>query len=340
MPDTLGSLRAEILLELRGDLNSADDQPLINSKINNALENIFMAMMKVQVARFLGEDSPVTVNLTVGTERLNLVSIADPLVAPVLAQVAAGNLAQRTINVEYTLVSESGSETLPSPQSQLVVNVNNLLQVNAPANPGNAFGWNVYAGQNNLALQNQQPLPFSIANWQEPATGVQDYPDAQTVPPITNTTADNIAYIKHLEIITSDTLRRAWNQYDIDSEIGRRYGRTLSSASEFQTYVWDLINGHRLEFRPPMGLTFSPRYFYIAKPRRLRYDQAEIPYQNISGVHDFLVNYAIGQLKLALDEYLSSQGYTNAAKENKAEIISALTQEDWSKNTRVVPHLF
>jgi len=159
-------------------------------------------------------------------------------------------------------------------------------------------------------------------------------------PPSENSTADNIAYITHLEVRTSDTLLRAWNQYDIDSEIMRRYGRTLSSASEYQTYVWDLINGNRFEVRPAAGLQFNPRYFYVAKPRRLRYDQAEIPYVQITGVHEFLVNKAVSRLKLALDEYLAQQAWSADTETVRMSILRALTQENWNKSTRIQPHLF
>lgn len=339
--DTLGSLRAEILLELRGDLATPEDQPLINAKINNALEAIFLAMMRVQLARFFGSDQPATFSLAAGQERVQLTSISDPANAPVAAAVAGGALAGRAYKLSYTFVTESGSETNPSPVTVLNVGANQLAQITSPAEPaGGAFGWNLYAGVNNVALQNEQPIPFSVANFVEPATGFQDYPDAQQVPPSSNQTADNISYITHLEIITSDTLRRSWNQYDLDSEVMRRYARTLSSASEYQTYVWDLINGRTIEIRPPAGTAFTPRYFYVAKPRRLRYDQAEIPYQSIAGVHEFLTNQAISDLKLALDEYLSSQGYAQKAAAGKVEILKSLLQESWNKNARVMPHLF
>ena len=359
MSDTLGSLRQELLLWLRGDLATQDDVPLLNSCINDAIESVWMAMMQVQLARFLGVDSPVTFTLPAGAERVQLVSIADPQAAPVLGPFAGGQLPQRSILVGYTYVTESGSETQLSPTANLVVPLNNRGQVTAPAPVAGAFGWNCYVSVSNapglMALQNQQPLPFN-ALYQEPVTGWQDYPGAQqgppqaqaatgvtpagSPPPSENSTADNISWIKHLEVRTSDTLLRSWNEYDLDSEIMRRYGRTLSSASEFQTYVWDLVNGNRLEIRPSAGLTFTPRYFYVAKPRRLRYDQADIPYVSIAGVHKFLVRQALSDLKLSQDEYLASQGFEGKADKEKADILKSLRMEDWNKNTRVQPHLF
>ncbi len=347
MSDTLGSLRQEILLELRGDLAADTDVPLLNAKINNALEAVWMAMMKVQLARFFGSEGPVSFTLAAGAQRVQLVSIPDPT-----AQISAvadnvnAPLPARVITLTYTYVTESGSETnLSTLPFGLGLAAGQICQVNPPPKPsGGAFGWNLYAQSssdpNNVpVLQNQQPLPFGVV-YTEPITGFQDYPNFQQLAPTSNATADNISYITHLEIQTSDTTLHAYNQYDIDSLAMRGLAATLASASEYQTYAWDLINGNTIEIRPPAGSTLLPRYFYVAKPRRLRYDQAEIPYQNISGVHEFLTNKAIADLKLTIDEYISAQAYVGAATSIKAEIISALAQENWAKNTRVTPFLF
>lgn len=359
MPDTLGSIRAEILGWMRGDYASDADRPLVNSAINDAVEDIWNSMIQVQLARFFGLDSPVSFTLAAGLERVQLVLIPDPVTPPVGVTIAGGALGNRTYALAYTYVTESGAETLPSPVQNLVIAANNLAQVPAPAAVPNAIGWNLYASASNtialLGLQNQQPLPFSVP-FNEIPLGWVDFPGAQQQPGVTqsssvatpgsvgvpseNTTADNIAWITHMEVRTSDTLLRAWNQYDIDSELFRRYGRELSSASEYQTYVWDLINGNRLEVRPSAGMQFTPRYFYIARPRRLRYDQGAIPYTGITGVHEFVVTKAISKLKLGIDEYLASQQWDAKATGTRTQIIAGLTQELWSKNTRISPHLF
>lgn len=340
MSDTLGSLRSEILGWLRGDMATTDDVVLVNAAINDALEDIWMSMMRVQLARFFGTDSPVSFTLAAGAQRVQLVSIADPTIPLVPGQGAGGALGARTYSFSYTFVTESGSETNDSQTVQLAVNPNNIAQIPAPAEPaGGAFGWNLYAGQQNIALQNQQPIPFGIT-YNEPLTGFLDYPDAQQTPPSSNQTADNISWIAHMEIVHSDQTMQAWNEADIDSAVMRKYAATIASASEYQGYAWDLINGRTLEFRPPAGMTFNPRYFYVAKPRRLRYDQAEIPYVSIAGVHEFLTSKAISPLKLALDEYLSAEAWDGKAEKVRMNVMLSLTQEDWKKNTRVVPHLY
>jgi hypothetical protein len=344
MADTLASLRTEVVNWLRGDMDADTDVPLVNSAINDAIEKAWIGMMQVQLARFVGADSPVTFTLPSGAERVQLVSIADPVTGPVLAQIVAGALPARTINGAFTYVTESGAETLPSPTVQFLTTINNLATAALPANPNilNAIGWNFYASVSpdlNLALQNQQPIPFNVT-WQEPLSGVLDYAAAQQTVPLKNNTADNISWILHMEVRTSDTLLRAWNQSDIDSMLFRQFARTLSSASEYQAYAWDLINGNRLEFRPQTGAAFTPRYFYIAKPRRLRYDQAEIPYLEIGGVREYYVNFAVSKLKLALDEYLAFQAWSSQAAQGLLDVKLGLTQEDAYKNKRIAPHLY
>lgn len=346
MADTLASLRNEVVAWLRGDMDADTDIPLVNSAINDAIERAWIGMMQVQLARFVGADSPVTFALPSGAERVQLVSVIDPgaAVSPVLGSVAGGVLPQRTLNCAFTYVTESGAETLPSNTSQTVVLANSLLTAQLPSQTDvlNAIGWNLYAAVSpylNLALQNQAPIPFNVA-WQEPNTGVVDYPVFQQTVPLKNNTADNISWILHMEVRTSDTLLRSWNQSDIDSMLFRQFARTLSSASEYQAYAWDLINGNRLEFRPQTGAAFNPRYFYIAKPRRLRYDQAEIPYLEIGGVREYYTNYAVSKLKLALDEYLAFQAWSTGAAQQLLDVRLGLTQEDAYKNKRIAPHLY
>jgi hypothetical protein len=348
MPDTLADIRNEVLRYLRGDLDSDDDKILVNATINDSIESIWMAMIQAKLNRFIGKDSPVTFQLAANTERVRLISVTDPAIAPLTFQNAGGVFAQRNVSAAYTYVTESGSETLPSPISAQVVNANNLLFVQLPgvqANILNAIGWNVYcvvAPDAVLSLQNQDPIPFNIG-WQEPPSGIVDYPVSQQTVPLVNSTGDNISWIKHLEVRTSDTLLRAWNQSDIDSAMFRQFAQTLGSASEYQTYMWDLINGNQLEIRPQTGLAFTgalaPRYFYIAKPRRLRYDQATVPYTEITGVHAYVVRETVSILKLVLDEYLAHQAYGALADKEQMKILTALLQEDWSRDTRISPHV-
>lgn len=344
MADSLASIRQEIIGWLRGDMDADSDIDTINAAINDSIEKAWIGMMQVQLARFVGADSPVSFTLPAGTERLQLVSIADPAVGPVLGSYVAGAQLQRTINCAYTYVTESGTETLPSPTVQRVVAANSLLTAQLPnqANLPNAIGWNLYASvlpDLNLGLQNKVPIPINIA-YQEPVGGVIDYAQAQQTVPMVNATADNISYILHMEVRTSDTLLRSWNQADIDSVLLRQFGRTLASGSEYQNYAWDLINGRTLEIRPKTGAAFNPRYFYIAKPRRLRYDAATIPYTEIAGFHTYVVDRSISKLKLSLDEYLAFQAWSTEAAGQLLDVKLGLSQENQGKNNRITPHLY
>lgn len=354
MSDTLKSLRNEIIGLMRGDYESDSDIPVVNSCINDAIESIWTSIIQVRMAKLLGLDSPVTFTLASGTERVRLVSIQDPTNPLILSGTAGGNLPGRQYNVSFTWVTESGSETLPNPVVNQNVGANQLLMVQLPSigggysgPPVGAIGYNLYVGQQNQALQNQQPitpLPSVPGGpgvpYIEPITGFQDYPTFQQQPPILNTTGDNISFITHMEHRTSDQALHAWNRYDLDSMIMRRFARTLASSSEFQNYVWELNGDGTLEFRPMTGTAFTPRYWYVARPRRLRYDQSEIPYVGITGVHEFLKAYAIAQLKLSLDEYLANQAWDTRAEKARLGIVLALTEENVNRNNRIKPYLY
>lgn len=347
MTDTLRSLRAILQKECRGDFaGSTDEDDIVNDAINDAVESIWMAMMQCHLARFFGADSPVTFALPTNTERYRIVSIPDPTTAITFNNVVSGALPLRTYYIASTYVTESGSETLMSPVQTVVVPANSLVQIQGtlPFVPG-AFGYNVYASKVNaglMVLQNQQPVSLAT-NWLEPVTGVVDFgttPDATQAPPLTNTTADNLSWIQHLEHRTANNALHAWNQVEIDSQVMRRMAAVQSSASEYQSYVWELTGNGVLEFRPMTGSSFSPRYWYISKPRRLRYDQAEIPYVSIVGVHKFIKAQAKSDLYLGVNEFMNSQGWQQKSDKEKFDIQMSLMQELWNKNTRVVPHLW
>lgn len=350
--DTMGSLAAEVTRWLRGDLIDTDGQQQIRDSLNDAMESLWIGMMQATVARLVGANSPATFSLASGAERVQLASVPDPLTSiGIVSTMAGGALPQREGNFAYTLVTESGSETNMSPASgQQLCAANNLFQLpvsaGLPAPVSGAFGWNLYAQMQvvggfldaGFALQNQQPLPFGVTI-NEPPSGWIGYPTNQQLPPIANTTGDNIAYIQHLEVVLSDTTKRAWDQFGIDSTIMRKMAATISSSSEYQPYVWDLLNGTTMEMRPVAGMTFNPRYWYVAKPRRIRYDQADIPYGNIAGTHEYLRSKALELCKLSLEEYVATDAWATRAATALAAIQQALLQENWSKEQKVAPYM-
>jgi hypothetical protein len=348
-PGTLGAVAAEVTRWLKGDLRNTQGQAQIRDAINDAISALWMSAIKVKLSRFIGTDSPVTLQIGSNVERIQFAAVNDPLNPPVAVGAANPNaiLPVRTIKFCMTVVTESGSETNPSPLAtaitggvgQLFAAESGIPQPSSvPQTPG-VVGWNLYAGQNNLGLQNQQPIPFGVT-WIEPLSGVQDYPNAQQQPPITNTTYDSLAYIEHLEAQMPDGTHIAWNQSSIDSNMMRRLARIFPNASQYQTFVWDILNGNVMELRPQTGIAFTTRYWYVSKPRRLRYDQARLPYTQLMGAYEFYRDFAIMKCKLSLEEYLAFQAWQGVTQAEMNAILESLNQENWGVDARVVPYLY
>jgi hypothetical protein len=354
LPDTLKTIRTSVLNWLRGDYALATDVPTVNEAINDAIAAIWNQMILTQYERLFGAQlggTPLTFNAPAGAQRVQLTSIADPTVAPVVGNVGGGALPLRSYQLLYTWVTESGTETGPSPVTAAVnIPANTLANISPPSAPTSGFppfGWNLYSTgpSNNPALtvlQNQDPIGLGVT-FTEPVAGFKDYGTTNQYdqqPPVENTTGDNIAWIDHLEVVTSDTLMRSWNQVSLDSEVMRRMARTLSSASEYQHYVWDLVGDNVIEIRPPLGLTFTPRYWPVLRPRRLAYDQALVPYVYIQGVREFIVSKAVADLKLGVDEYLAFKAWSDKAGTASMDVKLAMLAENWKKDSRIVPHLW
>ncbi len=200
MVNTLGGLKEQVILWLNGE----NCQPeLITEAINDALESLWMSLMLAALNVFMG--GPLNVTFNAGDQRVTLVSIADPLIAPTVTDVASDDAARASVAyyISYTYVTESGSETLASPQTQHTTATGKLCSTAAPAFVPGAIGWNLYsapypnAGSVLPVLQNDAPLSFSVASV-EPETGYTMDPNGP-VTPTENTTGDNIAYIRHLE---------------------------------------------------------------------------------------------------------------------------------------------
>lgn len=101
-----------------------------------------------------------------------LVKPAMPLVS-----IQTGGFSAQSIFVQTTWTDAHGSESAPSPINGQVLSgaaeVAIAMAEGALNSPATAVGWNVYAGtlENNLTLQNSQPLPVG-ATWQVPGSGL------------------------------------------------------------------------------------------------------------------------------------------------------------------------
>src|SRR6266446_4591963 len=198
MPDTLGSLRAEVQDWLAGD---TVPDARINTAINDGIESLWLTLIRACLSIFMG--GPSNVSFSAASERTTLVSITDPTAAPAASNVAGGALGNRNYFITFTYATESGTETLESLVNPFAATLNNLCQVQSPAFSEGAIGWNCYAGSvtGRRAKQNDEPIRFGD-DFLEPESGFSDEPQLPS-PPIENTTGDNIFYIRHLELLTT-----------------------------------------------------------------------------------------------------------------------------------------
>lgn len=339
---TFGYYKGRVAAELKED----EDPILIGNKINDAVESLFESILLVCVQQFM--QGPIqSISMAPGSERTTLVSIPDPLVAPTPSQIGIANALPfpRTGYFAYTWVTESGSETNLSPLASFTINfANQVFYVpGAPlpsTSPVGAIGWNLYASYNpagQLALQNSVPLDFTV-QWQEDAAiGIITDPDSPA-PPTANTTADNIFYMKVIEAQNLDLTWTRWEGASIDGLMFQRAARNLPVASTYQSYAWDILRGNQLEIRPAAGMQLNPRHFYVAKPRRIRFDNAELPFQNFAA-EEFIINFAISRVNLTNREYEAHQIWEGLADKKRLQTLQAIGDSNVQRQTRITPYM-
>lgn len=340
---TFGYIKGRVLAELKEN----EDPTLIGNKINDGIESLWESILLINVQSFMqGPVQNVTFNS--GDERQTLVTIVDPVTPLVPVAIAvANNLAQpRTRYYAFSLVTESGSETLLSPVAPLVIAVNDqVASIPAPAvpalSPVGAIGWNLYASDNpagRMALQNSQPIDFGVSWQEDPVAGVIDDPDLPAAP-ASNTTADNIFYLKFFQVQNQDGTWTTWQGTDIDSLAMQRASRNLPVASTYQSYAWDILNNHQIEIRPKAGMTLNPRYFYVAKPRRLRFDNASVPFQNFAA-EEFLINFAKSRTWLDKHEYDAHRIFESLADKKRLQLLQAVGDQQIKRQDRITPYMY
>lgn len=332
MIDTLGSLKADVLDWLE---ESTLSQSRVNGAINDGIESLWETLIRVCVSLFM--NGPVTISVASGAERVFVTTVTDPSVAPTVTDVVDGALLQHTVVVAYTLVTESGTETLPSPATTHVTAANNVASVAAPAFVANAIGWNCYMGSSSARLAKQNDEPIDFANtFQEPTNGEIDLPNRPTVP-TQNTTGDDICYIRHLECQMPDSTYKKYAATDIDSLLMQRAAGSIATTSQYQNYYWDLINQQQLEFRPTPAIGFTPRYFYIKRPRRLRFDSAPLPFLTFPSIA-FLRSFALSRLSLSIREFESAEAWDKVSETERSRCELAVLQMNQPRNQYITPY--
>lgn len=333
MSDTLGSLKSEIREWLFGERLS---ETIFSTAINDGIESLWETLMKASLDLFMS--GPTTVSFAAAAERATIVSVADPTTAPVVGSAVSGALAQHTVHAARTLVTESGTETLPTATGSAVIALNSVAVIPTATFVDGAIGWNCYAGTvaGRLCKQNDEPVAFG-SSYQEPDTGVVDNPNAPS-PPTANTTGDDIFYIRHLEVLTPNNVYKAFDAGDLDSLMMRRMAGSIAATSAYQNYAWDLINQRQLEIRPAAGLSMVPRYFYIKRPRRLRFDASPLPFLTFPSTA-FLRNYALAAIYLGIKEYSSADRYEKKAEMERQRCELAVVEMNRVKNDFISPYL-
>lgn len=305
----------------------------------DAIEHLFMQIMRLQVSLFLS--GPVNLTLAAASERQTLTSVADPVAGPVVANSGAASVLPALVGMSFTftLATDSGSETLESPATAFNRPLNGQSKLTSPAFVAGAIGYNVYAGSvaGRRTLQNSEPIPFGQDWVEDIQKGVTDAPNSP-LPPTDNTTADDLFYIRHLEVPTSNGGYKAWDQADIDSALMRSYSRLTASTSEYQSYAFDIINGRTVEVRPALGSALTPRYFYIKKPRRPRFLTAPFPFPTMPAQAWF--KYHIAEIYSAgIGELKQAAYFEKKATEELSALLQSVIQQSHAKDLTIQPHM-
>lgn len=339
---------ADMGVEVQDWLHERVKQPVWLAASNDAVESLWMELMQVSLSVFLG--GPTQVSIAAASERVQLISVSDPVAGPALANVAGGALAAPVYwDVRITFVTDSGTETLESPKATIQQLVNNVVQVASPvfavgaAFPRGAYGYNVYAGLTDATLvdsnqrvrQNDVPILFGasytqpVAGWRVNGNGIP--------PPQLNTTADDIAYIQQIDTQLSNGTRKSFAQADIGSTFMRGMMAGIASPNEYQSYAFDFINGDSFEIRPRTAAAINPEYFFVRKPRRVTNTGATIPFSGM--VHWAFLRYdAMAKISLGNREFFSANGWRAEADRELGKIKLSLGMQNNVKNTTVRPY--
>jgi len=343
MPTTLGEWKARIN-DWMGEIMR---DGILTDAINDAVESLWMAVMKANLSLMMG--GPVTLSIAAASERQQLVSIADPSAQPNGTYVSGGSFGILVLYAAHTFVTDSGSETKLSPINGPLISAGNQylrLSVNLPVSSGvpstgNILGVNYYVGDAPEDLAKQNPVPVPFVNEQAImvlGTPVVPFPQAPG-PPSENTTGDDIFYIRKLEVPLTSGGFKKWEQTDIDSQLMQLMSRTIAGTSEFQNYCYDLVNMRQLEIRPATGIAFpSSRYFYVHKPRRLRYDNSTLPFFNFTS-EPFIREKAMAKCHYANRDWDDSDKMEMRAAGTLLEITSSVAQMNWAKDQYIQPYM-
>jgi hypothetical protein len=306
---------------------------IVEDAVNDAYEELWMASILATLGRFTQGAVP----LTIATAKVQLISVQDPTANPTYVAVAGGALPARTYWVSIAYVTESGTTTLTAPAVQLSIPLNNLLQCPVQPPYPAAFAFMIYAGETLGTMVNQTPNGVQFnQSWTEPTTGINTG-DGQP-PPVMNTSGDNIFAISSLQVQNQDGTYNRWEAADVSSSFIQQQQLALPTGSSYQRQAYDLLGGGSLQIFPGPGASFPANYWYIAKPRRMMFYAAPLPFNDMPN-QSFIRQRSLADTLGHLSEFQGMGTWQGKADKQLAAITKALTVGNRQQNNRVRPYI-
>lgn len=325
--NTVGQLVASIIKWMREDI----DESLVIEAVSDSVVSLWETLVLINLSEYLG--GSVTAEFAPASDHADVVSIPDPVTEPGVVQEAGGELPDRVLtSLQFTWVTDSGSETLPSPNAALIART---LLANFKARvttgvafgslPNNAVGWNLYAYG---IKQNDVPIGINEM-WYEPDTGFRI--EGGDGLPTANTTGDDVWYIRTMSVDSEQGLRN-WEATEIGSNLWNTFSRFRQSNG---VHVYD-FDGSRILAQPAVASGLSVNYFYVKRPRALLFKNSTVPFRH-PGAVQFIKYNAQSLLHLSNHEYQASREWGMKAEGARMQIAVSANKKNVAKNVSVKP---
>jgi hypothetical protein len=333
---TIGALVARVK---RWFAEPVSDEAKVYDSLNDSIESIWMAAMLATLSKFTR--GPISQIFPANSSIVQIVSIPDPASGPVASAVNQGALPARTEYYAFSYVTDSGSMTLPSPLTPVVLAANQVAQVLPPPLLPDAIGWVVWGATDpaglTLGLQST-----GLESYTGPgpviAQGVRPYPQSPP-PPTQNSTGDNIFAVERLEVNNVNMTTTQWYQSNVSSLLWSRMGKIMAgTATSWTPYAYDFIDNNQIQFRPAPGYDLDGSLMYLVRPRRLRFPNSRIPFTSFA-CQKFLATQALADLLLGIYEYEAHDRWQSKAKDEKQSIILQIAHSNWNRDKTVTPFM-
>jgi len=330
MPTTLLDMR----LRIRRWAREPFEDEMVDDAVNDAVQDIWSALFRARMQMFV-RMAVIPAPSESGVEAV--ASVADPSEPLEAASSPASNpsgdvAVARTYRLYYTLATESGSETLPSPAKELELEAGEAAVAEPPARDPEAYGWNLYAASSLHdigvpALQNIEPVPFG-ESLPEPGYG-WDFSAGRTGVPARNTTGDGVMAVTGVRQGGID-LRPA----EVFSLAFRRKARLHPANGGVP--VWDVVGSGELVYSPTPMSSALREAFYVKRPRRIRFPGAQLPFQGLDA-DKAIASSALADLLASVGEGGAAQWWKNEAAEQLASILQNAIRQSQVSNGQVTP---